>query len=149
VGDEPLDSRPCPGSGISLQLHSGNETVRARHRNYCADTAGKGFALFFYGILYLSRDIRLALVEASNEKIGNPVDAVLLYCCQYDPTTGKYRHNRFAFATNCRSDYPPLHGNVWLLPLREAGGGRTCDLRFLICDCGLWIGDFGLIKEKG
>ena len=45
---------------------------------------------YFYGILYPSRDIRLALVEASNEKIGNPVDAVLLYCCQYDPTTGKY-----------------------------------------------------------
>ena len=45
---------------------------------------------YFYGIQYPSRDIRLALVEASNEKIGNPVDAVLLYCCQYDPTTGKY-----------------------------------------------------------
>ena len=45
---------------------------------------------YFYGIQYPSRDIRLALVEASNEKIGNPVDAVLLYCCQYDPATGKY-----------------------------------------------------------
>ena len=45
---------------------------------------------YFYGILYPSRDIRLALVEASNEKIGNPVDAVLLYCCQYDPVAGKY-----------------------------------------------------------
>jgi len=45
---------------------------------------------YFYGILYLPRDIRLALVEASNEKIGSPVDAVLLYCCQYDPATGKY-----------------------------------------------------------
>jgi protein SCO1/2 len=45
---------------------------------------------YFYGILYPPRDIRLALVEASNEKIGNPVDAVLLYCCQYDPATGKY-----------------------------------------------------------
>ena len=45
---------------------------------------------YFYGILYPSRDIRLALVEASNEKIGNPVDAVLLYCCEYDPVAGKY-----------------------------------------------------------
>jgi protein SCO1/2 len=45
---------------------------------------------YFYGILYPPRDIRLALIEASNEKIGNPVDAVLLYCCQYDPATGKY-----------------------------------------------------------
>ncbi len=45
---------------------------------------------YFYGILYPARDIRLALVEASSEKIGNPVDAVLLYCCEYDPAAGKY-----------------------------------------------------------
>lgn len=45
---------------------------------------------YFYGIQYPARDVRLALVEASNEKIGNPVDALLLYCCQYDPATGKY-----------------------------------------------------------
>jgi protein SCO1/2 len=38
----------------------------------------------------VARDVRLALVEASDEKIGSPVDAVLLYCCQYDPVTGKY-----------------------------------------------------------
>jgi protein SCO1/2 len=47
-------------------------------------------ARYFYGIQYAPRDVRLALVEASSEKIGNPVDAVLLYCCQYDPVTGKY-----------------------------------------------------------
>jgi predicted membrane metal-binding protein len=45
---------------------------------------------YFYGILYPARDIRLALVEAASEKIGNPVDAVLLYCCEYDPVAGKY-----------------------------------------------------------
>ena len=45
---------------------------------------------YFYGIQYVARDVRLALVEASDEKIGSPVDAVLLYCCQYDPVTGKY-----------------------------------------------------------
>jgi len=30
------------------------------------------------------------LVEASQGKIGSPVDQVLLYCSQYDPATGKY-----------------------------------------------------------
>jgi len=29
-------------------------------------------------------------VEASEGKIGSPVDEILLYCCQYDPQTGKY-----------------------------------------------------------
>jgi protein SCO1/2 len=53
-------------------------------------TPGGKLARYFYGIDYPSRDLRLGLVEASAGKIGNPVDQVLLYCCQYDPATGKY-----------------------------------------------------------
>src|SRR5207253_253612 len=45
---------------------------------------------YFYGIVYPPRDVRLGLVEASNERIGTPTDQVLLYCFHYDPTTGKY-----------------------------------------------------------
>jgi protein SCO1 len=45
---------------------------------------------YFYGIEYSPRDLRLALVEASGEKIGTPVDEILLACFHYDPTTGKY-----------------------------------------------------------
>jgi len=45
---------------------------------------------YFYGLDYSPRDLRLGLVEASAEKIGNPVDAVLLFCYHYDPATGKY-----------------------------------------------------------
>ncbi len=47
-------------------------------------------ARYFYGISYPSRDLRLGLVEASEGKIGTPVDQVLLYCYHYDPATGKY-----------------------------------------------------------
>jgi protein SCO1/2 len=45
---------------------------------------------YLYGIDYSARDLRLALIEASNHKIGNPVDRVLLYCYHYDPASGKY-----------------------------------------------------------
>jgi len=45
---------------------------------------------YFYGIDYPSSDLRLSLVEASNNKIGSPVDQILLFCYHYDPTTGKY-----------------------------------------------------------
>jgi len=45
---------------------------------------------YFYGIEYPARDVRLGLVEASNERIGTPTDQVLLYCFHYDPATGKY-----------------------------------------------------------
>ena len=47
-------------------------------------------ARYFYGIYYPSRDLRLGLIEASANKIGSPVDEVLLFCCRYDPATGKY-----------------------------------------------------------
>ncbi len=45
---------------------------------------------YLLGLDYAPRDVRLALVEASDNKIGTPVDHVLLYCYHYDPTTGKY-----------------------------------------------------------
>ena len=45
---------------------------------------------YFYGIEYPTRDLRLGLVEASHNKIGGPVDQMLLYCYHYDPVTGKY-----------------------------------------------------------
>jgi len=45
---------------------------------------------YFYGIRYAPADLRLALVEASQEKIGSPVDDILLFCFHYDATQGKY-----------------------------------------------------------
>lgn len=45
---------------------------------------------YIYGIDYGPRDLRLALVEASDHKIGTPVDRLLLYCYHYDPATGRY-----------------------------------------------------------
>ena len=45
---------------------------------------------YFYGVEYPPRDLRLGLVEASQHRIGNPVDQILLFCFHYDPATGKY-----------------------------------------------------------
>jgi protein SCO1/2 len=47
-------------------------------------------AQYYYGIEYSPRDLRLGLVEASANKIGSPVDQLLLYCYHYDPATGTY-----------------------------------------------------------
>lgn len=54
-----------------------------------ATPSGK-ISRYLYGIGFPSRDLRLALVEASENKIGSPVDQVLLYCFHYDPAAGKY-----------------------------------------------------------
>ena len=45
---------------------------------------------YFFGIEYPTNDIRLALIEASDEKLGSVYDQVMLYCFHYDPQTGKY-----------------------------------------------------------
>jgi protein SCO1/2 len=45
---------------------------------------------YFYGVEYSARDLRLGLIESSANKIGSPVDQLLLYCFHYDPSTGKY-----------------------------------------------------------
>ena len=45
---------------------------------------------YLYGIEYAPKDLRLGLVEASQNKIGSPVDRLLLFCYHYDPATGKY-----------------------------------------------------------
>ena len=45
---------------------------------------------YFYGVEYSPKELRLALVEAGNGHIGNPIDELLLYCYHYDPENGRY-----------------------------------------------------------
>ena len=47
-------------------------------------------ARYFYGVEYAPRDVRLGLVEAAAQRIGSPIDKLLLLCYHYDPQTGKY-----------------------------------------------------------
>jgi len=43
-----------------------------------------------YGIQYAPKDFKLALLEASEGKIGTVVERFLLFCYSYDPVTRKY-----------------------------------------------------------
>jgi protein SCO1/2 len=45
---------------------------------------------YFTGLNYPSKDVRLALLEASDGKIGTIFDAFTLWCYHFDPTEGKY-----------------------------------------------------------
>ena len=47
-------------------------------------------ARYFPGIEYPSRDLRFALVEAADGRIGNVVDRLLLFCYRYDASSGRY-----------------------------------------------------------
>jgi protein SCO1/2 len=47
-------------------------------------------AQYYYGVEFAPKDLRLGLIQASENKIGTVVDQVLLYCYHYNPDTGKY-----------------------------------------------------------
>jgi protein SCO1/2 len=54
-----------------------------------ATTEGR-VSRYLFGIDYGPRDLRLALLDASKEKIGSPLQRALLYCYHYDLATGRY-----------------------------------------------------------
>jgi protein SCO1/2 len=45
---------------------------------------------YLYGIDYAPKDLKFALMESSANKIGSPVDQLMLYCYHYNPATGRY-----------------------------------------------------------
>ncbi len=53
-------------------------------------TPGGNISQYFYGIEYDPGELKYSLIRASGGKIGTVIDHALLYCYQYDPTTGKY-----------------------------------------------------------
>ncbi len=85
---------------------------------------------YFYGVEYAPRDVRLGLVEASQNKIGNPVDQILLFCYHYDPATGKY-------------------GAIAMNMLRVAGAGFVLICGAFLVDCVPARGPQGTINGHG
>ncbi len=47
-------------------------------------------AQYYLGVEFSPKDIQLGLVEASHGTIGSPVDNLLTYCYQYDPTQNRH-----------------------------------------------------------
>ncbi|MBL7661860.1 SCO family protein [bacterium] len=45
---------------------------------------------YFYGVLYEPEQVRIALIDASEGRIGTTIDKIFLFCFRYDHTQGKY-----------------------------------------------------------
>jgi protein SCO1/2 len=89
TGDDANIKRVTEAVGFRYRFDS--ETNQFAHGSgiFVATPQGK-LARYFYGIEYAPRDVRLGLIEAAENRIGSPVDQLLLYCFHYDPATGKY-----------------------------------------------------------
>ncbi len=76
---------------VGFQYRYDEATKQFAHASAIMVTTPQGkLSRYFYGIDYPARDLRLGLIESSANKIGSPVDQLLLYCYHYDPATGKY-----------------------------------------------------------
>jgi protein SCO1/2 len=45
---------------------------------------------YLFGVQFSAETLRLALVDASPGRLGTVMDRLLLLCCDYDPSTGRY-----------------------------------------------------------
>jgi len=61
--------------------------------------SGKGMvSRYLYGIQYPGRDLKFALIETSEGRVGSPVDKIILSCFRYDTTAGRYTATIFGIA---------------------------------------------------
>jgi protein SCO1/2 len=89
TGDETPIKRLAEAVGFRYRYDAKNDQYA--HASGIMVLTPKGrISRYFYDISYSPRDVRLGLVEASDNRVGSPVDQVLLFCFHYDPTEGKY-----------------------------------------------------------
>src|SRR5262249_54062712 len=89
TGDKPAIDKLTQAAGFHFRFDPATNQFIHASGIMIATPEGK-LARYFYGIEYAPKDLRLGLVEASGNKIGNSVDRLLLYCYHYDPAAGKY-----------------------------------------------------------
>jgi len=89
TGDEQSIKRLAASVGFRYYWDASTNQFAHASGIMLATPEGK-LSQYYYGIEYSARDLRLGLVEASANKIGSPVDQLLLFCYHYDPATGKY-----------------------------------------------------------
>ena len=89
TGDQANIAKLTEAAGF--RYHYDEATKQFAHASGIMVTTPQGkLSRYFYGVEYAPRDLRLGLIESSANKIGSPVDRLLLYCYHYDPATGKY-----------------------------------------------------------
>jgi protein SCO1 len=89
TGDQPQIDRLTKAAGFRYAWDEATKQY-AHPSGVIVLTPDGRLSKYLFGVEYGPRDLRLAIVEASDGKVGTPVDALLLYCYHYDPMTGKY-----------------------------------------------------------
>ena len=89
TGDEAEIKRVTKAAGFRYAWDE--QTQQFAHPTGIIITTTDGrLARYLFGIEYGPRDVKLALVDASEGKVGTFADQLLLFCYHYDPMTGRY-----------------------------------------------------------
>jgi protein SCO1 len=89
TGDAPAIDRVTEAAGFRYEYDE--QLGQYAHGSAIMVLTPEGrLARYFYGTEYSPRDLRFALVEASDGRIGSPTDDLMLLCYRYDPQTGTY-----------------------------------------------------------
>jgi protein SCO1/2 len=73
--------RPSQSAGRESFIHAANTLVLTPE--------GK-ISRYFSAIDFPPKELRFALIEASGNRVGSPLDHLLLLCYRYDPAQGRY-----------------------------------------------------------
>ncbi len=87
----PAESINALTKAVGFQFQWDEKTQQYAHATTIVVlTPERHIAQYFYGVEFPPKDLRLGLVQASQNKIGSVTDQLLLICYHYDPRTGKY-----------------------------------------------------------
>lgn len=89
TGDEKTIEQLTAAVGFRYRYDAKSDQFAHASGIVVATPQGK-LSRYFYGIEYDPRNLRLALVESGENRVGTLADKVLLLCFHYDPLTGKY-----------------------------------------------------------
>ena len=89
TGDEATIRRVTSAAGFSYQWDE--RTGQFAHVSGVLVATPQGrLSRYFYGVEYSPKELRLAMVESGEGRVGSAIDELLLYCFHYDPEAGRY-----------------------------------------------------------
>ncbi|MCX7513259.1 SCO family protein [Frateuria hangzhouensis] len=89
TGDQPSITALARAVGFRY-FYDENLHQYAHAAGLVAITPDGKVAQYFFGVSWPPASLRLALVHASQGELGSVIDRLVLLCCGYDPSTGRY-----------------------------------------------------------
>lgn len=89
TGAEPEIQRVTSAAGFTYKWDEESQQF-AHVSGVLVVTPDGRLSRYFYGVEFSPKDLRLALVDSGQGRLGSVVEELLLYCFHYDPSTGKY-----------------------------------------------------------